>query len=186
MASRHSFRRTTNNFYERQKFKNKYFLVVVVLLELFFIYFSALKTLNHKPFIPETFEDWPLLIFTLTVPPVLLLLYYVIRLETVINDDGIFYRWRPTQRTYNMIQWDTIREITLIDLKNAGFMWIFSKEYNQVRYLGSGVGILIELKRGKRIVIGTRKAEELNRILIRMAGAAYQPSGVGEDHDYSD
>lgn len=186
MSSRHSFKRTYNNFYERQKFNNKYFLITVFLVEIVFVYFSALKTLNHKPFIVETFEDWPLIIFTLTVPPILLFLYYIIRLETVINDDGIFYRWRPIKKTYNMIQWDAIKSITLIDLKNAGLSWMFDKNYNEVSYMGSGVGILIVQKRGKKIVIGTRKAEELNRILIRMAGQSYQPSGIGENLDFSD
>lgn len=186
MGSKHSFKRTYHNFYERQKLKNRYFLGTMIVLEIIFIYFSALKTLNHKPFIIETFSAWPLVLFTLTVPTIILIFYYFIRLETVINEDGIFYRWQPAKKTYNMIEWEAMKEISLIDVTGAGFSWIFSKQYDEVKYLGSGVGILIETKRGKKIVIGTSKAEELNRILIRLAGTKYQQTGIGEHDDYSD
>lgn len=186
MATKHSFRKTHNNLYERQKFSNTYILFFLLSLEAICLYFSAFKILAHKPFIFSTFNYWPLVIFTLLVPTLLLLAYYLIRLETIYNDEGIFYRWTPFSKRFKMIQWDAIREISLVDLRNVGGIRKVSKKYDKVNYLGTDVGLYILMRSGKKRLIGTKKAEALNRILVRLAGKNYKPSTIAEEIDYSD
>jgi len=186
MAVKFNFKKTHNNLYEKQKFSNIYVLLILLSVEVSCLYYLALKVVAHKPFIFSTFIHWPLLIFTLLVPTLLLIIYNVIKLETIFNDDGIFFRWMPFKSRYSMIQWDAIREITLIDLKNKGSYWKFKKEYDKVDYMGGKIGLHILMKNGKKRLISTKKAEALNRILIRLAGKNYIESSVGERTDYKD
>jgi hypothetical protein len=186
MASKHSFKKTRHNLYEKQKFSNIYILLMLLIAEGACLYFCIIKVFAHRPFIFSTFDYWPLLIFTLLIPTPLLFAYYFIRLDTIYNDDGIFYRWAPFAKNFRMIQWDAIREISLVDLKSAGSIRNSSKDYDKVHYLGSGLGVIITMKSGKKRLIGTKKAEALNRILIRLAGENYKPSNIAESIDYSD
>lgn len=83
-----------------------------------------------------------------------------------------------------MIDWSSVVEISIIDVTSAGLTWRFSSKYGEVQYLGGGFGIQIKMKSGRRRIIGTRKPEEINRILIRMAGPKYQPATTKRSLEY--
>ncbi len=186
MSKSHSFKKTRHNFYERQKLRNNYFFFSLLIAEAILVLISVSALLAHKPFIAETFTMWPLIIFTLLVPTTLLVLYLIIQFECVINDEGIFYKWKPFGSRYKMIQFDAVREMSLQDMSKEPAKWIFSKKYHEVNYLGGGIALFLIMKSGKKRVIGTRKAEEINRILSRLAPNSYKSSSIGQDNDYSD
>ena len=57
------------------------------------------------------------------------------------------------------------------------------KKYGELHYLGGAFALLIKMKNGKKKVLGTRKPEELNRILITLAGKKYSNT-TGNAFDY--
>jgi len=186
MVSRHTFKKTHHNLYEKQKFRNIYMLFVLFSIEVTCIYILAIDVLKHKPFIISSFPNWPLAIFTLALPTPLLLIFTFTRLETIFNEDGIFYRWMPYKKRYQMIQWDAIRQVSMISLEKEGFSLRFSKKYDKIHHADSKAGIVIVMRSGKKHLIGTSKPEALNRVLVRIIGSKYQPSSIGENYDYSD
>jgi hypothetical protein len=186
MARNTAFKKTHHNFYERQRYNNKYVIGTLLIAEAVLLFLCMQAMLEHKPFIISTFKNWPLVVFTLMVPTLALLLIFLIEFETVINEDGIFYRWKPFGGSYKMLQLDAVKELTLIDTTILPSTWPFSKKYYEVNYLGGGVALKLMMKSGKIRVMGTRKAESLNRVLMRLAKEKYTPTTIGQNTDFSD
>ncbi len=179
-----TFKKTNNNLYEKQKFNNAMLFAILIAVEAIFVYAAMEQLLANKPWGLKLSNSWMTVILTLLIPTTVLIGFYLARFETIINEDGIFYRWAPFRKAYKMILWDAVKEISIIDLKSAGFWWRFSSKYGEVQYLGGGFGIQIKMKSGRRRLIGTRKAEELNRTLIRIAGTKYRSATVGRHLEF--
>jgi hypothetical protein len=184
MISKHTFKKTNNNFYEKQKFNNFWAFAILLIVESIFAYFSIRYIVAHKPFIFSTFSQWPFVIFTLLGPTLMLVFYQITRLETIFNDDGIFYRWMPFSRRYKMIQWEAIKEVALIQTNDSWFNLWLSKRYDKINFLGGKFAVILVMKSGKKRILGTQKAESLNRVLTRLAGKIYMPTAIVDAHDY--
>ena len=182
--SRLSFKKTGHTFYEKQKYTNALLFSGLILLEAFFVYATMEQILANRPWGVKPMNTWMMIAVTALIPTPLLLGFYFARLETIINEEGVFYRWAPFRKSYKMILWDNVKEISIIDLKSAGFWWRFSSKYGEVQYVGGGFGIQIKMKSGRRRLLGTQKAEELNRILIRISGKKYQPATIGRHLEF--
>lgn len=180
----HIFKKNSHTFYEKQKFKNAFLFAGLIALEAIFVYATMEQWLANRPWGTKPIGTWLMMAMTITLPTPLLLGFYFARLETIINEEGIFYRWAPFKKSYKMILWENVKEISIIDLKSAGIAWRFSSKYGEVQYAGGGFGIQIKMKSGRRRLLGTQKAEELNRILIRFAGSKYQPATVGRHIEF--
>ena len=96
------------------------------------------------------------------------LFLYMMRLETALKKDGIYYKFFPFHLGHKQISWDQLEEVS-IKKYNA------LKEYGGwgIRYGLSGtaynvqgnIGLHLTFKNGKKLLIGTQKAEELQRAL---------------------
>ncbi|MBK6640722.1 MAG: hypothetical protein KBH11_14050 [Bacteroidia bacterium] len=184
MSSIKSFRKTTTNFYEKQKFNNVLLFSMLIIVEALFIYASMEQLVANKPWGLKPTNTFLIIAATALIPTPVLIGFYLARFETIINEDGIFYRWAPFTKKYKMIDWTSVVEVSIIDVTSAGLTWRFSSKYGEVQYLGGGFGIQIKMKSGRRRIIGTRKPEEINRILIRMAGPKYQPATTKRSLEY--
>ena len=98
MSSISSFRKTTHQFYEKQKFKSVLLFTFLILLECLFIYASMEQVLANKPWGLKPTNSFLFIFLTLLIPTPLLIGFYLARLETIINEDGIFYRWAPFKK----------------------------------------------------------------------------------------
>lgn len=186
MSSTGTFKKTYHNFYEKQRFRHFWLNVVLILIWGLLIYLGIVDVMNRKPIGMDSFTGSYIFLFTVLIYTPALLVLYLLKFETIINKDGIFYRWYPFRRKYSMIPWENIKEIALTETFGYLWMWRHSSQYKQIHYLGSGVGLLLKMKSGRKRLFGTRKAEELNHKLIRMAGEKYRNSDIGQDKDYSD
>lgn len=91
---------------------------------------------------------------------VIVVLFYSTKLVTVINTEGIFYRWGPFKTSLTKFAWADIAtaEVKKFDFPGWG-----------VRYTGDGTmhnikgntGLHITLKSGDKLIFGTQKADEL-------------------------
>lgn len=181
-----SFKKTYHNFYERQRFRHPWVNFILVLIWIILMYLGIVDVMNRKPIGLVSFYSSWIFLFTLMIYTPGLILIYFLKLETIINKDGIFYRWFPLRRKYSMIPWENIKEITLTETFGYLWLWRRSSQYKQIHYLGGSVGLLLKMKSGRKRLFGTRKAEELNHKLIRMAGEKYRDSDIGQDKDFSD
>jgi hypothetical protein len=183
MRSKNAFKKTYQHFYERQRYKNLFLLLLLILVEGILIYFVLQEVLADNLWGSKKKDTWLLIGITLLVPTPLLLSFYFIRLDTIVTEEGIFYRWVPFRKNYNMILWDNIREVFIVDMQQAGWRWRVKNKYDEINFPGSDHALVIQLKSGRKKLIGTRKAAEMNRVLIRNSGNRYQSTFV-EQFDF--
>jgi hypothetical protein len=100
---------------------------------------------------------------------------WCLRLDTVINSDGIYYRIRFFHFKFHCIPWSEVKEIETTQLlaweKLRGWglhLDTFRPRYKE--YIAHGVKVIkIDLKSHKQIVIGTRHPDEVDRYIAKFA-----------------
>jgi len=173
MTNKNTFKKTYPHFYERQRYKNPVLLILVILIELVLFYYILRQVLDDKLWGSGRFDSWLLIASTILVPTPLLLSFFLVRLDTIITEEGIFYRWAPFNKNYQMILWTNIKEVFMIEMKDKGLRWRFTHRYEESHFPGSEYALVIQMRSGKKKLLGTRKAIEMNRMLIRNSGNRY-------------
>ncbi|WP_134091669.1 hypothetical protein [Olivibacter sp. XZL3] len=100
-------------------------------------------------------------------------IYYLCRLDMAINSVGFRYRFKPFHLRDRVIEWKDIQQVWLrkyhpfweyrgwgISYGKAG--WAYSTQGN--------IGLQLELKNGKRILVGTQRPHELEDFLTKLKG----------------
>lgn len=102
---------------------------------------------------------------------VVLLLFAVIRLETQIKPDGVYVRFFPFHIRYRRFLWEDIERFSVERyspvFKYGG--WGIRLGKNCKAYsVGGRMGLHLHLKNGKLLLIGTRKPDEMQRVLTEI------------------
>jgi hypothetical protein len=101
----------------------------------------------------------------------LFLLFGLSKLTTVIDKIGIEYRFFPFHSSPRLIYWDMIEKYMVIKydpLKDYGGWGIKYSKHVKAYTLSGDKGLLLYLKSGKRILIGTQKDLELMNFLSKI------------------
>ncbi len=156
-------------FVEEQRFK-RWILISVMVIPLVGGIIPLILAEND---IPEFNSDgfWGLTITFITISLVFLLILSV-RLRTKINEQGVYYRFIPNNFSEKFIPWDKIDKCYIKNSKSGifgsggyGYRMCFFGKRGLVMNLGGQFGIQLELKSGKRILIGTQKDQEAESVL---------------------
>lgn len=96
---------------------------------------------------------------------------FVFRLESRIDETGVTYGFFPIPGKLNHLNWDEIEKIYIRkyspigDYGGWGYRINFNKSKGKAYNVQGNIGIQMELKSGKRILIGTQKKEEAESAL---------------------
>ena len=110
------------------------------------------------------------LLVALSVTVLLTLLFATLRLETRVESDGIYVRFHPFQSKFEHFAWDRLakcyvrRYSPLGDYGGWGLRLGLSdkgKAYN----VSGDQGLQLEFTDGRKLLIGTNRPEELERVL---------------------
>jgi hypothetical protein len=184
MSGSNSFKKTRNSFYEKQKFKSVFIYSLLILAGLIGAYLSLDKVLMNLPF---AWNDGSMMLYVLAVfilPVTLLLIFSITRFDSIINDDGIFYRWMPYKKTFNMIDWSAVKELYIVEARTRSLGKTKTHNHGETHFLGGQYGLQIIMKSGRKIFLGTKKPEEVNRILLRVASQLYNRSATNQSFEY--
>ena len=106
-------------------------------------------------------------------PVFIILLFLIIRLKTRIDASGIYYRFIPVHFQVLVIDWESVEKAyvrqysPLLDYGGWGIrigLGGKGKAYN----IAGNMGLQIELKTGKKILIGTQRPEEITQLLNQL------------------
>ena len=117
-------------------------------------------------------------------------LYYLLstQMVTSITSERIKYRLTSWNGRSKKIKWEDVKGYSVIQMSTAAELSGWGVHFNQVDSmvrLYGGSGLLLELKNGKELFIGTRVPEELERFLQQLSTPSSMTSeatGVEEDH----
>lgn len=101
----------------------------------------------------------------------IILLFLFMRLDTEIKGDGVYVRFFPFASKLKVYEWEDIDKAyvrkyrPLIEYGGWGVRYgARGKALN----VSGNQGLQLELKNGKKLLIGTRKPEELNAVLLQL------------------
>ncbi|WP_299526327.1 hypothetical protein [uncultured Lutibacter sp.] len=99
------------------------------------------------------------------------LLFLKLKLKTRVDEKGIYYQYFPFHLSYKLITWESISNCYIRNYDGisefGGWGMKFSFRKNKVKSFTTkgNIGLQIELSTGNKILIGTQKKEELQRVL---------------------
>ena len=82
---------------------------------------------------------------------------YTVRLDTLITDEGIFYRWRPFTSKYNVVAWRDVQEITLKKYPFSNVGYHKRKGFGKVNVVKGKDGLQLLLRSNQLIYLGTQR-----------------------------
>jgi len=167
-------------FFERQHVKRWIAIVLTIAIFAPIIVFITLilsdKSENNLLFIvPAVFAA--LIMFVITV------LLFFMRLDTIINKEGVFYRMFPFHSRFKLIAWNYIKELEVRKFNILIGPHGFGMRYGGFSFAGlgmsSGIGfssytlsgnrvLQLLLYDNKKVYIGTQRADELVDFLIKL------------------
>ncbi|CAI8207920.1 MAG: Uncharacterised protein [Formosa sp. Hel1_33_131] len=149
-------------FQEEQKFTQWYLWVILIgvgMIPTFGIYKQLI--------VGEEFGDKPMSDIGLVVVSLftfgLLILFWFIRLKTKIDKNIIQMNFSPFLK--KSVKWKEIKTVKIVKYEFMGYGIRLGSEYGTVYNTKGNKGLAIELKTGKKFVIGTQKATELTKIV---------------------
>jgi hypothetical protein len=180
------------SFYERQYFRQWWLIILLVAVGGIFIFGCIQQLIIEKAWGNNPISDGGL-IFLTTSMLLFIVWFFCMHLDTEIDKEGISWRFFLLEFRTHFLSWDEIdnAEVITYDPMQFGGWGIRSgtlcairikshkgnffrktkhADYNKTKvYNVSGKkALLLELTNGKKILIGTRKPEELSEILTQL------------------
>ncbi|MDX1953951.1 MAG: hypothetical protein SFU20_00360 [Chitinophagaceae bacterium] len=146
-------------FKETQRFSQTWFWLLLIspIVMSIGITILALSTDDKK-------EAWFVVPFVLILNLCILYGFYITRLELIVTDWAVYYRWRPFSRKYRQVSRYDIKEARI---RKSPFLQIGSKRmvfgYGHVQHTGTKEGVQFVLHSGKKIFIGSEKVKGFYR-----------------------
>jgi hypothetical protein len=99
-------------------------------------------------------------------------LFLTFRLDTKINNDGIFVRFFPIHIKFKHYSWYSLTKVfvrqysPIFEYGGWGLRGLFGN--NSAYNISGDKGLQLEFTDGKKILIGTNKASELKEVLVKI------------------
>ncbi len=93
---------------------------------------------------------------------------YTTGLDTQVTSHGLSVRFRPFHRKWRVFEFESILEaeaLTYSPLKDFGGWGIRYGKKGKAYSVSGNEGVLLKLKNGKSVLIGSKKHEELGRAI---------------------
>lgn len=162
---------TNNNniiFREVQQFRQKWLWIILIFAILVSWYAFIQKLTCNKTCGSCPISCLPVILPLILVGLLLPLGFYFCKLITEVRNDGIYIRFIPFHFSFQKISLNDIKNYEarkyrpIREYGGWGIRWMWNKKaYN----VSGNLGVDIELKNGKRIMIGSQKPEELKNAI---------------------
>jgi len=171
-------------FQERQRF-NQWWVILFVMFPVNLIFISMCifqlstgKPVGDKPMSDTMFIVTTILFILFTV--VLTVIFFYMRLDTVINKEGVYERMFPFQLKFGFTPWENIIDAAVIEKKFRGKyrQWGVRHGFREKSFTTNGNKVLqltlinnnkvLTFINNKKIFIGTQKPEELAEFLNKL------------------
>ncbi len=157
-------------FQEKQRFNQIWLMALLAGLVVFGFWGFIQQILLDKPF-GDNPESNIGLIFSTFLPLLIVAFIFVLQLRTKIDKTGIVYQFWPIHRKEHIIKWE---EVSCAYVRKYGPImeyggWGFrTGRKGRALNTSGNMGLQIEFVSGKKLLIGTQKPEELQRVLQKL------------------
>lgn len=165
-------------FREEQSFRQWWINAVVMGTAGFAWYAFFQQIILHKPLGKKPAPDWGMFLVWLLAGVGLPWLFLTARLVVEVRGDGLYYRYYPFHFRWHHLAAEDIREVELrtyrplLEYGGWGIRWgLKGKAYN----VSGNRGVRLRLRNGKRLLFGSRRAEELPAALRGILPDSHSP-----------
>ncbi len=160
-------------FKEEQKFNQWWIQAIVAVIVILWFWQLIQQVILGIPFGSDPSPDWAVIIIGV-IPIGVVIMFQVLKLKTVVTDEGVSFRFLPFQRkpkvypvtdikNYEAVQYRPIRDYGGWGIRIA---WVGSKG---IAFNVSGnKGVRFELKSGKKVLIGTQRPDAFKAALDKL------------------
>lgn len=155
-------------FKEEQRF-NQTWIIVLIGISTIIPVAILLHTYINKPKSLSTIELISVILVLILASGII----FFFKLITRIDEKGIYYKFFPFQFKLKLIEWQEIEEAYVRNYDaiteyggwglKGGALW--NKSKGRAINVSGDIGIQLQLKNGKKLLIGTQKKEEAIRVL---------------------
>lgn len=159
---------TSSMYREVQQFRQVWIWVIISALAGLVWYAAMMQFLLHRPFGGIPMPVILLVIFWFIFGIGLPALFFFSQLVTEVCDDGIYIRFFPFHRTSHRIAFTEVKQFevrTYRSFREYGGHGIRYGSKGKAYTVSGDRGVQIELLNGKRLLIGSQRAEELWRTI---------------------
>lgn len=159
-------------FSETQKFRQWWLWFMFAGIKGIMGFFIVTQVLFGEPFGDNVVDNAALLIGFLFML-ILSLLFFIMKLETRISDNGIAVRFYPLQLKFRNYRWEDLEEAYLREYSPIteyggwGIRYSFMGKGKALNVSGK-MGLQLVFKDGRRLLIGTSKPEDIMQVLSVM------------------
>lgn len=154
-------------FTETQRFRQWWLIVILVVVNLIAI--SALYFSLQEPIANDQLTTAEIILVIGAGPLLSIILILIPKLETRIQEDGIYIKFFPFHWSYKIYKWSDISKAYVRQYNPLGeyggwgirFGFGNGKAYN----VSGNTGLQLELHNGKKVLIGTNRPDELEKVL---------------------
>ncbi len=159
-------------FNETQRFRQWWIYLIILFTIVSWGYAVIVSFQSEEP--QKASEDY-VLILTSIIPIALILLLFSLKLVTKIRNDGIYVRFKPLQlkekhirpeeiKTFEVRKYKPLTEYGGWGIRTGG------KKYGKAYNVSGNMGLQLYLANGKKLLIGTLKAREVQKAMKAMMG----------------
>lgn len=152
-------------YYEKQKF-NQWWIKLSIFIPFVIVFWGVITGRTQG-------ENGSSMLVAAVVLGFVSVLFYFTNLETRIDNEGITMRFFPFQRVYYYVRWDEIKSAHVRTYKPireyGGWGLRYSFKNGKAYNVAGTVGLQLELKSGKKFLIGTQNELELRQFLTELS-----------------
>ncbi len=152
-------------FKEKQKFTQWWIWMILIGLSIIPIYGIYEQLIKGNPVGNKPVSDAGMIILSIFIFGFIYFNWYI-TLITEINDNGIKMRFVPFLK--KNIKWNELKSMKIVNYGFVGYGIRLGSKYGTVYNINGNKGLAIELKNGKKFVIGTQNETKLNSTLKKM------------------
>jgi hypothetical protein len=111
----------------------------------------------------EKNEAWIAMFIAVPINLLMGYMFFAGKLQTVVTTNGFYYRWRPLQKKFRMIENTDLDEVVSRNAPSfkLGANWV--PGYGWMHSTRKGSGLEFRLKNGKKVFIGTSNLFQFER-----------------------
>ncbi len=161
-------------FHEEQKFSKWIYLLVLLMIVFsvgIIVVVQITESAKGNP--PDKGEFLSVFLFGIGVPAAIAILFAVLKLETQVRSDGLYVRFFPIHINFKRFSSEDLSEAyarQYMPMSEYGGWGIKGYGKNKAYNARGNEGVQLVFNNGKRLLIGSQKAQELEEAIQSIMG----------------
>jgi len=155
-------------FTEVQKFRQWWLWLILILASTPLLGILIYQLVTGQPVGDKPASNAVLAVLVIFVSVPMLLGFYFVKLFTIIDTDTIYYGFGLSANNLNEIHLADIVSMDVVPYKSNGLGMRLSNTFGTIYNTSGGMGLFINNNKGSKMVIGTKKPEELKEAIDKM------------------